>query len=123
MKRSYPDVTYLPELQLQAKIFQHHWNYYPNERGLLFHVNGKAKNAIEGNKFKALGVIPGVSDLVYLKPGGKPIFLELKTENGKQSEAQKKWQEIVTKAGYDYRIVKTFDDALAIFDTRSTERC
>lgn len=97
------------ELQLQAEIFKWHWNNHPKERGLLFHVNNKARNRIEGNKFKAMGVIPGVSDLIYLRPGGKPIFIELKTDEGSQSPAQKDWQKAVQGVGYDYRICRDLE--------------
>ena len=104
----------MTEAQLHAQNFQYHWNNYPAERGLLFHVNNKARNKIEGNRFKAMGVIPGVSDLVYLKPGGVPVFIELKTETGLQSKIQKDWEMTVKLAGYDYRIVKTLQDFIEI---------
>ena len=100
----------MSEDQLHASIFQWHWNNYPSQRGLLFHVNNKARNAIEGNKFKAMGVIAGVSDLIYLKPGGKPIFIELKTDAGIQSHEQKKWEIVVTNAGYEYIICRSLED-------------
>ena len=98
------------ELQLQAEIFQYHWNTRPNERGLLFHVNNKARNAIEGNKMKAMGVVSGVSDLIYLKPGGKPIMIELKWADGSQSKEQKVWQLKVVSSGYEYVIVRCIED-------------
>ena len=104
----------MTESQFQAQLFQHHWNNYPHERGLLFHVNNKARNAIEGNRFKAMGVIPGVSDFIYLKPGGSPILIELKINTGEQSPVQKKWELLVRLAGYDYRIVRNLTDFLQI---------
>lgn len=112
------DVTQVTqtESQLQAQLFQHHWNNYPHERGLLFHVNNKARNAIEGNQFKAKGVIPGVSDFIYLKPGGKPILIELKTDTGEQSPVQKKWELLVRLSGYDYRIVKNLSQFIEIIN-------
>lgn len=113
--RSYSEVTVVTEDQLQASIFQYHWNYYPAERGLLFHVNNKARNAIEGNRMKAMGVISGVSDLIYLKSGGTPVFMELKTKIGTQSPAQKEWEKQVTKAGYRYVIIRSLQEALVYF--------
>jgi hypothetical protein len=105
------------ENRLQADIFQHHWNHYPKERGLLFHVNNKARNAIEGNKFKAMGVVSGVSDLIYLKPGGKPYLLELKTETGKKSTDQIKWADAVTQAGYNYRVIRSIEEFTAVMQS------
>jgi hypothetical protein len=103
------------ESRLQAEIFQHHWNNYPHERGLLFHVNNKARNAIEGNRFKAMGVVRGVSDLIYLKPGGRPLLMELKLDEGKQSSEQLKWEALVKEAGYNYVIVRSLEEAVKYF--------
>lgn len=112
---SYSTVTAVTEDQLQAQIFQWHWNNRPNERGLLFHVNQKARNAIEGNRMKAMGVVAGVSDFIYLKPGGKPLLIELKIESGTQSDNQKDWQKFVEKAGYDYIIIRSLNEAISLF--------
>lgn len=108
----------MTEDQLQAQIFQWHWNNLPQERGLLFHVNNKARNAIEGNKFKAMGVIPGVSDLIYLKPGGVPLFMELKTEVGTQSTVQREWERSITDAGYKYVIIRSLSEAIICFSAK-----
>lgn len=105
----------MTEDQLQAQIFQWHWNNIPAERGLLFHVNQKARNAIEGMHMKAKGVIPGVSDLIYLRPGGKPVLMELKIETGTQSDDQRKWQLAVEAAGYCYVVVRSLPHAQQIF--------
>lgn len=59
---------------------------------------------------KAMGVVQGVSDLIYLKPGGSVIFIELKTETGTQSPEQRKWQQKVESAGFKYFIVKSLTD-------------
>jgi hypothetical protein len=100
----------MSEARLQAEIFQHHWNNYPHERGLLFHVNNKARNAIEGNRMKAMGVVAGVSDLIYLRPGGKPILIELKLPGETQSQIQVNWEETVKAAGYSYALVTSLPD-------------
>lgn len=97
------------EDQLQATCFLWHWNNFHNERGLLFHVQQKARNAIEGNRFKAIGVVSGVSDMIYLKPGGRPILIEMKTETGHQSAAQKEWEATARSAGYEYVICRSFE--------------
>src|SRR6187399_2254392 len=96
----------MSEDQLQSTCFQWHWNTYPHERGMLFHVNQKARNAIEGNRMKAMGVVAGVSDLIYLKG---PLFIEMKNETGTQSNEQKNFERIVTKLGYKYVICRSFE--------------
>ena len=97
----------MSEDQLQSICFQWHWNNYPAERGMLFHVNQKARNAIEGNRMKAMGVVPGVSDMIYLKG---PVFIEMKTEDGNQSPDQKRFQQLTEPLGYKYVIVRTFEE-------------
>lgn len=101
----------ISEDRLQQLIFTHHWNNYPKERGLLFHVYNGAVNKIQGAQLKSKGMMKGVSDLIYLKPGGRPLLLELKTDIGRQSKAQKDWQESVTIAGYEYHIIRTLEEA------------
>lgn len=104
------------EDQLQAECFQWHWNNFPKERGLLFHVNQKARNAIEGNRMKAMGVVPGVSDLIWLSPLGI-IFIEMKTEKGMQSDDQKRFQIQVENLGHKYIICRSFSQFQNIFLT------
>lgn len=96
----------LSEDQLQSTCFQWHWNNLPEERGMLFHVNQKARNKIEGNRFKAMGVVPGVSDMIYLR---KLTFIEMKTEDGKQSKEQKEFEILVTSLGYVYVICRSLE--------------
>lgn len=103
----------MTEEQLQAQIFQFHWNNYPNERKRLFHVNNKAKNRIEGNQMKARGVVAGISDLVYLAPG-KVIFIELKTADGVKSNDQKEFEQQCIDTGNEYHIARSLEDFLRI---------
>lgn len=62
-------------------------------------------------QFVRTGLLPGVSDLIVIYHG-KCTFLEVKTPRGKQSDRQKKFQARVEKEGYDYRIVRSVEDAL-----------
>lgn len=79
------------------------------ERGLLFHVNGGARNRIAGSRLKGIGVVAGVSDLIYLRPRGRPLLIEMKLPDGRQSKAQKEWQKAVEAAGYSYVICRDLD--------------
>ena len=96
------------ELVMQAQCFQHHWNTYPHERGLLHTNNNNSQNAIKGNQNKALGIVAGVSDMEYFK-AGKMYFLEFKTEEGTQSKLQKEFQRKVEAEGATYLIIRSFE--------------
>lgn len=100
----------IAEERLQQQIFTWHWNTLPEQRGLLFMVHNNPANAREGAKLKAMGMLAGVSDMIYLSPKGTPMFLELKTAEGRQSAVQKQWQETIENAGYRYCIIRSLDD-------------
>lgn len=95
------------ELAMQADCFQWHWNTYPHLRKTLFHVNGKAKNAIEGSKFKAIGVVRGISDFVLLLPG-ETVYIEMKTSVGVQHKEQKEFEMKVRMQGQRYFLIRSF---------------
>jgi len=82
---------------------------YPKLNGLLFHVNNNSNNVITGGNMKKLGVIPGVSDLIFLFDG-RCYFIELKSKKGSQSSDQKIWQKKVEQQNFNYRIIKSLDE-------------
>lgn len=70
-----------------------------------FHVpNGGKRGKREAAKFKAMGVKAGVHDLIIMH-GGKIIFIELKTDNGKLSPAQIAFDEFVKKEGHPSHLI------------------
>jgi len=95
------------EGRFQQECFTWHWNEYPEQRGLLCYNLNNSKNKIDGALNKSKGLIPGRSDLVFYW-NSKATMIELKTETGTQDPAQKKWQETIENAGFDYHIVRTF---------------
>lgn len=91
--------------QQQTRIWFH--NTFPELRGLLFHVRNNSESARDGKYWKELGVVPGVSDWIFLFKG-KCHCIELKTIYGSQSSEQIAWEKLVTKQGIDYYVVNTF---------------
>jgi len=65
-------------------------------------------------KLTKIGVVAGVSDLIYVTKD-KVYFIEIKTENGKQSEKQKIFENKIKSLGYIYLIVRSLDDIKKIF--------
>lgn len=96
------------EEQLQAKCFQWFHNTYHEHRQMLHCNNNNSHNAIAGNKNKALGVVPGVSDL-ELTLQGYVLYIEMKTPIGSQSQEQIDFQKKVLALGHAYLIVRTFE--------------
>jgi hypothetical protein len=102
--------------QLQAKCFQHHWNHYPNERGMLFAVRNNAVNKIRGNQDKAIGVVAGVSDLIYISRDGCVIGIEFKVGADSQKAAQRDFQTRLEERGGRYEIVSSFEQFQALVE-------
>lgn len=88
---------------------------YPKLAPLLFAVpNGGARSRITGAMLKAEGVVPGVADLLLLVPSSDAEYyglcVEVKTAVGKQSSAQRAWQQAVEGQGYRYEIVRSIEE-------------
>lgn len=66
------------------------------------------------SKAVTFGFKKGVSDLIVVIPN-KVLFVELKTETGKQREEQENFEKIVEALGFNYYIVRdlqTFKDII-----------
>lgn len=87
---------------------------YPDYDKLLISVpNGVATSATQGRILKAEGMVAGAADLLLLLPNHNHPYLciEMKTEKGRQSPAQKEWQQAVeNKALAHYAIVRSKED-------------
>lgn len=84
--------------------------------------NGNRNNPIQGHKYKIMGQLAGVSDLILLLPG-KVYFIELKNPNGKgrQSPAQREFEESVKGYGQDYLIWDSWQKVEAFINAHRRE--
>jgi len=98
------------EDRIQQECYMWFWNTYPELRKLLFAVpNGRYRNKIDAVILSKTGLVAGVSDMIFLYKG-IAYLLELKTENGIQSDAQKEWEGIVNKQGFSYYIIRDLEE-------------
>ena len=51
--------------------------------------SGELRNKFTAYRLKRMGSKPGWPDFLLLDPSGRPLFLELKREGGRLSQAQK----------------------------------
>ncbi len=65
--------------------------------------------------WQGLGSTPGVSDIIGLYKG-IPLFLEIKTNNGRLSDKQKEFLRKVNDNGGLGVVLKSVDDAIKLFD-------
>lgn len=111
----------MSEAQIQQEIIKYFNNKYclksANQRCLIFAVPNEAAYK---NK-SIVGLMPGVSDLIVVMPG-VVLFVELKAEKGKQSDAQKVFQGRIERIGHFYAIVRSLSDFITLVDTIISEK-
>ncbi len=107
------------EAKIQAEIVKY-LSDLRKQGGLEFFCvpNEAASNAVRQGQMIAMGLRPGVSDLVVLFAGGKVLFLEVKNETGVQRDSQKKFQDTVQRLGFEYFIVRSTEDVKRILAER-----
>jgi hypothetical protein len=86
------------------------WNNYPELRYCCWHVaNERITSVRHGGMLKAKGVVGGVPDYV-INFDGKTYYVELKTETGIISPAQKKLHIALKKQDFDVKIIRSLDE-------------
>lgn len=90
---------------------------YPQHHHNLFAVpNGGYRTPATAAKIKAEGALPGVSDLILLiaRGGYHGLLIEMKTDKGRQSEAQREWQRLIEADGYKYVVVRSIEEFMKV---------
>ena len=119
----------MKHLEDQLQMAAVTWMRLQHPDVLVIHARngGSLKSAREGAKFKRMGVVAGVADLLILRKGyaGKSdklgiclytyhgFFIELKAGKGVQSPAQKAFQSKVESEGYKYQVIRSIDEFIA----------
>lgn len=84
-------------------------------RAVFCHVpNGSKATPQYRAKLKALGLEPGVPDLlIFSAPIGRPCALELKTSTGRLSPHQRHWLAQLERLGWHAEVAYGLDEAYA----------
>ena len=114
-KDQYLTKFYHNEDQFQAATFQYINAAYPSLRKLVFHIpNESATNDVIRMQLKSKGVVPGIPDIVCVKP----LFgLELKMSKGAQSEQQKLIQRVWSENGITYALCRSAEEVCQFLAT------
>jgi hypothetical protein len=67
-------------------------------------------------KQMAMGMLPGVPDLILFNPQGRPHFMEFKSENGSLNKAQDDFQLWAIAAGVRHSVVRSVAEAMKVFE-------
>lgn len=106
-----------PEDNLQIQVI----NYlrYQYGKALFCHVpNGGKRNAIEGAKFKRMGVLAGVPDILIFNKNYSfdGLAIELKIKPNKPTKIQLEVIERFKEVGFDVHVCYDFDSCKNIID-------
>lgn len=83
-----------------------------------FHIpNGGKRPPRQTALFKALGVMPGVADLVFIWPVRNILFLELKAKGRTPSDEQLHFKDMVLPTGAAWAWADNLDDAVSILQS------
>jgi len=83
---------------------------------LAFHpANGGWRGKAEAARFKAMGVLAGVPDIVVIGPGAKAFFLEVKSPTGRLSDAQRDIMAVLGQLRTPFMTVQSIDDVRRAF--------
>lgn len=97
------------------------WSQQPSVRAqwpelaLLYHVKNETKGgAAQVAMDKAMGVKKGVPDLCLPVPRGKyhGLYIELKAEGGRTTQAQNWWGEQLSGQGYRWEVCREWTGAV-----------
>lgn len=87
---------------------------YPRLEKNIFAVpNGGQRIKSHAVKLKKEGVTAGVSDLIFCLRGNV-YFIEVKTEKGKQSKDQKKFEEMILNEDLKYFVVRSLNEFIKL---------
>jgi tRNA G26 N,N-dimethylase Trm1 len=111
--------THLKETEhdLQVNCVKYFRYTFPNL--LIFAIpNGGLRNIRVAKKLKAEGVLKGVPDLFipHCFDNYNGIFIELKTQNGRQTKEQKEIFETLKENGYMCRVIRNLKDFILLVD-------
>lgn len=103
------------EYQEQCAFIEWFRWQYPQLSGRLFAIpNGELRNIRVAQKLKKQGVMPGVADLFLMVASGgyHGLFIEMKRQKeGRQSEAQKRFEAECSAANFCYVLCKGHEQA------------
>jgi hypothetical protein len=81
---------------------------------MLYSNYTNAHSAHGGAIADAQGRSSGVADLTWICPDNRTMHIELKTEIGRQSKAQKQWQKMVEARGHTYYLIRSIEEFQAL---------
>lgn len=132
----------MTESKIQAECYKWFNNTYclkfQNPRGVMWSTPNESASVVTGvlkqfnipekqisairmrinQKMKRMGMRSGVADTDVILPDGGRFFVEFKTATGRQSKAQKEFQETVESLGNEYFIIRSVEEFKALIENK-----
>lgn len=114
--------------KLEDRIQAECVTWYTNTYCLLHHTprcmvlsipNGGSRDVREAMTMKSTGLLPGASDLIVIHQTGRHVallWMECKTETGRQSKDQVDFQHRIEALGYRYVVFRSLEQFRAIIN-------
>lgn len=122
----------MSEIKLQSDIAVEFSRRYPKMKGQLFHISNERNNKIQAFQARAIGIIPGVSDFLFIESNGtsrihmfqepdiRVIGLEVKEPGSYHRvdhiKQQIEWAKVLERCGGRWFIVRSVTDAIQVID-------
>ena len=114
----------MQEKQSENNIHQSIFKWYHNTFCLSFHIQRSLIFSIPNQNHHRLAMVgiikAGVSDLVVIhrveNKNARIIFVEVKTETGKQSPSQKQFEKHVQSMGLEYYVIRSLEKFKSIIN-------
>jgi hypothetical protein len=91
-------------LQMMAPMHGFFWCHYPA---------GGWRSKAEAGILKAMGVKPGVADILIIKDS-RAYWIELKAPKGRQSESQRAFEVAILLNHCPYEVARSLDEVIGI---------
>lgn len=59
----------------------------------------------------------GTPDIIIFFPNGKTVFMELKSDTGTQTDAQKEYQANIERLGFNYYLIFSIEQAMTVISS------
>ena len=118
----------MTELKLQSDIVRKFSELYPEKRGQLFHVPNERNNKTQAFVAQSIGIVPGVSDLVFFGThilGMNLLGIEVKLPGSSHKvshiKSQINWAKKVELNLGRWRIVRTVEEAINFIEGKEND--
>jgi hypothetical protein len=105
----------IAEVSIQTKAIFELRKIIKDDWRFLHPRNEEVQSPRTVSKQMALGMLPGVPDIIAFSPEGKPHFMEFKSENGDLDDNQQNFQMWAIRANLPHSVVRSVGEAMKVF--------